>query len=200
MTWVKVCGLRTAGDVESAEAAGADAIGLVLIEASPRHVDAVAAASLAAAARLPAIVLTDTGRPEDVPELVERIGAAGVQPYGPAAEAVAQAAVDAGLMVLRPHQVVAPVALGDFPAGQIPLLDGFSADAMGGTGVLVDRKLLPEGGTHFVLAGGLGPDNVAAAVQEVRPWGVDASSGLESSPGVKDPARIRAFVERAKDA
>ena len=83
------------------------------------------------------------------------------------------------------------------PLGQTPLLDAYDAGRHGGTGTPFDWGLVSTN-RPYVLAGGLGPDNVAEAVASAAPWGVDASSGLESSPGVKDPARIRAFVEGAK--
>jgi len=80
----------------------------------------------------------------------------------------------------------------------MPLLDTHRAGAHGGTGEQFDWALIPDLGRRYVLAGGLGPDNVEEAVRRVAPWGVDASTGLESSPGVKDPERVRAFVERAR--
>ena len=82
----------------------------------------------------------------------------------------------------------------------MPLLDGYSPDALGGTGIEVPRTWLPAPGSRYVLAGGLNAHNVAEAIHSHRPWGVDASSGLESSLGVKDPDLILAFVKEAKTA
>ena len=87
--------------------------------------------------------------------------------------------------------------MGTVEEGQIPLLDTYRAGVHGGTGEVFDWDKIPDLARPFVLAGGLGPDNVAEAIGRVAPWGVDASSGLESAPGVKDPERIRAYVERA---
>ena len=198
MTWVKVCGLRTVADVEAAAGAGADAVGLNLIERTTRYLDVDDAARLASLSRVPAVILTLDTRPEELVALLDRVGAAGVQPYGDHASEAAHAAARAGAFVLRPHRVRGPVDLGVIPTGHTALLDGYSPDGLGGTGKRVAPEWLPPPGSRYVLAGGLDPSNVADAVSRYRPWGVDASSGLESAPGVKDHARIRSFVRNAK--
>ncbi len=86
------------------------------------------------------------------------------------------------------------------PSGQIPLLDNAAPGLHGGSGLTFDWSSIGDQHRDFVLAGGLGPENVADAVAEVRPFGVDASSGLETAPGVKDAERVRMYVERAKAA
>jgi len=198
MTWVKVCGMRTVADVEAAAEAGADALGLNLIPGTPRYLEVEDAARLASLSRVPSVILTLDARPHELVELLERVGAAGVQPYGDHAPDAARAAAAAGAFVLRPHRVRGPVDLGTIPTGQTGLLDGYSAEGLGGTGRQVAPEWLPPPGSRYVLAGGLNPSNVADAVSRHRPWGVDASSGLESAPGVKDPARIHSFVRNAK--
>lgn len=198
MTWVKVCGMRAAADVEAAAEAGADALGLNLIPGTPRYLEVDDAARLASLSRVPSVILTLDARPHELVELLERVGAAGAQPYGDHAPDAARAAATAGAFVLRPHRVRGPVDLGTIPTGQTGLLDGYSPDGLGGTGRQVAPEWLPPPGSHYVLAGGLSPSNVAEAVSRHRPWGVDASSGLESAYGVKDPARIRSFVRNAK--
>jgi len=198
MTWVKVCGMRTDGDVEAAADAGADALGLNLVPGTPRYLAVDDAGRLASLSRVPAVILTLDARPGELVELLARVGAAGVQPYGDHAPEAARAAAAAGAFVLRPHRVRGPVDLATIPAGHTALLDGYSPRRLGGTGCQVAPEWLPPPGSRYVLAGGLSPSNVADAVSRHRPWGVDASSGLESAPGVKDPARIRSFVRNAK--
>ena len=198
MTWVKVCGMRTVADVEAAAEAGADALGLNLISGTPRYLEVDDAARLASLSRVPSVILTLDARPHELVELLERVGAAGVQPYGDHVPDAARAAATAGAFVLRPLRVRGPVDLGTIPTGQTGLLDGYSPAGLGGTGRKVAPEWLPPPGSRYVLAGGLNPSNVADAVSRHRPWGVDASSGLESAHGVKDPARIRSFVRNAK--
>lgn len=200
MTWVKVCGLRRPDDVEAAAAAGADAVGLVLIHSSPRVVSRETAADLAGRSRVPAFILTLDLDPESAADLVHDLGVAGIQPYGEGAGAVASAVLEAGGEVLFPLRVRGPVDLSAVTPGATPFLDAYSEHALGGTGRTIDPTYLPPTGERYVLAGGLRPENVADVVATHRPWGVDASSGLESAPGVKDPARIASFVKRAKDA
>ena len=199
MTWVKVCGLRTVRDVEVAAEAGADAVGLNLVEQSPRVLTPQRATALAAASDVPVVILTMDLGASALLETIERVGADGAQPYGAYAEEAAEAARAAGKLVLRPIRVRGSVELRRIRDGIIPLLDGYTPEAMGGTGTPVPPEWLPEPGSLYVLAGGLGPDNVADAIWRFRPWGVDASSGLESSPGVKDLDRIRAFVKEAQN-
>ena len=198
MTWVKVCGMRTASDLEAAAEAAADVVGLVLVPGTPRYLEVDDAARLASASRLPAVILTLDATPGDLVDLVDRVGAAGVQPYGDHVPEAAHAAAEAGAFVLRPVRVRGPVNLGALPPGHTALLDAYSPDGLGGTGEQVAPEWLPPPGSRYILAGGLKPSNVADAVSRYRPWGVDASSGLESAPGVKDPARIRDFVRNAK--
>jgi phosphoribosylanthranilate isomerase len=97
---------------------------------------------------------------------------------------------------------------GETHAGvQTVVLDAFSEDAFGGTGKKVDWRLagelvetLGKRGIYVVLSGGLTPDNVAQAVQMVKPYAVDVSSGVESAPGIKDPAKVKDFLQAARSA
>ena len=190
--------MRSLADIQAAEEAGADAVGLVLVEGTPRYLQVDEATGLASRSRVPAVILTLDASPERMVELLEQVGAAGVQPYGEHVPEAAQAASEAGAFVLRPIRVRAPVDLAVIPACHTALLDGYSSGSLGGTGKRIDSRWLPPPGRRYVLAGGLDPSNVADAVARYRPWGVDASSGLESSPGVKDHARILDFVTNAK--
>lgn len=199
MTWVKVCGLRNALDVAAAADAGADAIGLVLAD-SPRRVEADVAARLARSSPLPVFLLMVGAVPAEMLDLARFIGASGIQPYGSTAPEVAAAAVRAGLSVLRPVAVGRQVVEIDVPADQIPLFDNAAPGRWGGSGVAFDHDRLPALDRPWVLAGGLDGSNVAEAIRRTGAWGVDASSRLESSPGIKDPDLIRSFVESAKSA
>ena len=199
MTWVKVCGLGTPEDIAAAEEAGADAVGLVLIASSPRALTMQRARELATVATVPAIVLTIDLAPHQLLTLLRDVGAHGAQPYGKHAPEAASAVAADGGMALMPIRVRGPVDFDSVPDQSIPLLDGFSSHAMGGSGTEVPRQWLPRDDKQYVLAGALSPANVANVVRTFGPWGVDASSGLESSPGVKDPDLIRAFVEEAKN-
>lgn len=201
MTWVKVCGLSRPLDVAAAVDAGADAVGFVVAEGSPRQVSPEQAAALMDGVPILKVLVTRASSAAEVIELVEGTGADAVQPHGAHAATAAAAAAAAGWFVLR------PVAMGGdrpdpdpvtIPNGQVPLLDSGPNTAIAGTGTRFDWASVPPLQRRFVLAGGLDPDNVADAIASVDPWGVDASSGLESSRGVKDPGRVVAFIEKAK--
>lgn len=197
MTWVKVCGLSRRADVMAAVDSGADAVGFVLAE-SPRRVSPEAARSLSEDVAVDRVLVTVDALPEQLMEWVDVTGASGVQPHGRHAHTAGHAALARGLLVLHPVAVRTVVDLEDLGDDRIPLLDTYRPDSHGGTGVKFDWSLLDGIERDFVLAGGLSPGNVAAAVARVSPWGVDASSGLESAPGVKDPDLIRRFVMEAK--
>ncbi len=198
MTWVKVCGLRTRGDVAAAIEAGADAIGLVIHQGSPRYVSPAAARELAQdAGRVGVVAVTRDTQPDLVLNWVTRSGATAVQPHGHHQIEVAMAAERAGVQVIMP--VSSPDDLPAQAGGSwMPMLDNIEP----GSGRTLDWQLVDSTrlGDRWILAGGLTPANVGAAIQATGAWGVDASSGLESAPGVKDPSLIRAFVRAAKES
>lgn len=199
MVWVKVCGLSRRSDLEAACEVGADAFGMVLAAGTPRCITVDRARYLADASPIPGFLVTVDETPAHLLELAEWIGAQGVQPHGRHAARAAEEATRQGLAVLRPVKVGAePVTVDNVPSAQIPILDTADAKRHGGTGRSFDYSRVPAMQRKWVLAGGLGSHNVAQAVKNLQPWGVDASSHLESSVGVKDPARIRAFVREAK--
>ncbi|NNJ47515.1 MAG: phosphoribosylanthranilate isomerase [Acidimicrobiia bacterium] len=195
MTWVKVCGLSRPEEVEAAVTAGVDAIGFVFYEPSPRHVTPSHARSLAESAGVLTVAVTVDLDADSLLHLADMADVGAVQPHGAHAGEAAAAAVAAGLAVLRPVPVGGPVDLAAISGDELPLLD---SDSIGGTGATFDWSWLDGLERPFVLAGGLGPGNVAEAIERVGPWGVDASSGLESAPGVKDLAKVAEFVQRAK--
>lgn len=200
MTWVKICGLTRDSDVADAIEAGADALGFVLASESPRVVGTGRAASLMAGVPALRILVTVDADRTAIEQALEATSADGVQPHGLHADRVARWARGNGFFVLRPvrQAVAATWDLSAIPNDQIPLLDSTTGDSHGGTGVPLDWGAIRIPERRFVLAGGLTPANIADAIEIVHPWGVDASSGLESAPGIKDPARVAAFVQEAK--
>jgi len=191
---VKICGITRLDDAQAAAAAGAHAIGLVFWPKSPRFIDPFRARAIVES--LPPFV-TAVGlfvnQPREyiagVASLV-RLGA--VQLHGDETVAFAQ--------TLR-WPVVKALTLGDridgWPAHMTVLLDAHDPAQRGGTGRTIDWTAAAAVARTrpTMLAGGLTPDNVAEAVRRVRPLGIDVSSGVERSPGVKDPGRMRALFE-----
>lgn len=196
--FVKVCGLGTEIDVQTATEAGADAIGFVWWESSPRHHDLTTIRRLASGTDVTTVLVTvdlDSARLVDA---ASRAEVDAVQPHGENAAVAAAAARRLGYRVIRPFKAGSPPV--DAAADDLLLVDTPRDDLPGGTGERFDWSLVSDLDRPFLLAGGLTPDNVAEAVRAVRPFGVDASSGLESSPGVKDADLIRRFIEEAKQA
>ena len=202
-TWVKVCGLTREQDVAIAVESGADAVGFVIAPASVRRVTVEQAAELMDGVSATRFVVTADAEAEDVLAAAEATGAYGVQPHGRHSAAAAEAAAERGLIVLRPVEVSGDRLRPEpklIPADQVPILDTAHARLHGGTGESFDWSAIERPQRRFVLAGGLGADNVAVAVAEIEPWGVDAASRLESGPGIKDPAKVSAFIREAKRA
>lgn len=201
MTWVKVCGLSRRSEARAAADAGADAIGLVLVPGSPRAIRPDAAAAIASSTDVASYLLTMDATPAEVLDLADFTGVTGVQLYGRHVAAATESALRAGFEVLLPvHVSDAPTSLLDVDPAVIPLVDTASDGMPGGTGLRFDTSLLDPAGRDWILAGGLDPDNVAQAIKVAKPWGVDASSGLEIERGRKDLELITRFVEEAKSA
>lgn len=210
---VKICGLTREGDVDAAVAAGADAVGFVLYPPSPRYVTPERAAELAQ--RLPPFVtpvlLFVNAAPEQVAAACAGVPGALLQFHGD--ESPEQCWVASG-HGQRPYLRAARIAAGasidlaafaeDYAQARGVLLDAQVA-GYGGGGKTFDWSLVPPlPDTHLVLGGGLTPDNVAAGIATLRPrcrtLSVDVSSGVEAAKGIKDAAKIHAFVAAVRAA
>jgi phosphoribosylanthranilate isomerase len=221
MTWVKICGMTNLEDALVAVDAGADAVGFVFYEKSPRCVTEQTAREIVA----------------KLPEEIEKVGVF----VGPTAEAVIEISNAVGLTAAQ----VYPDASGQLPILSeeffskaqcdvivaLParlfkddeavgfsmscealnrilamLVDSGNAEHPGGTGEKFDwersawiREFMSRVGVRLIVAGGLKADNVGEAVTILKPWGVDVSSGVEASPGKKDPEKVRAFVRAVRE-
>lgn len=197
---MKICGVTTEQDALLAVAMGADAVGFVFAP-SPRQVAPGRVAEIVR--RLPAEIVTvgvfrDT-LPERVVEVVTKTGLRAAQLHG------AESAQDCAYVAERVSMVVKAISA-DHPglrdAGRFRA-DAILVDApVPGSGQLFDWKLAEgvPGVRRLILAGGLTPENVGEAIRVVHPWGVDVSSGVEASPGHKDPRKVRAFIQAARAA
>jgi phosphoribosylanthranilate isomerase len=214
-TRIKICGLTREADVDAAVHAGADAVGFVLYEHSPRHVSVERAGELAA--RLPPFVtpvlLFVNASPAHIQRGCDAVPQALLQFHGDESPADCQAA---GRPYLRAARIPTGTAgagfdllkyASDHSAAQAILLDAL-VDGYGGGGQSFDWTAFPwshpllNASSRLVLSGGLTPANVTDGITRVRPWAVDVSSGVEAAKGIKDPDKMLAFVAavRAADA
>lgn len=201
---VKICGITRLEDVRAACDAGADALGFVFYAGSPRHVSIEHARALVGA--LPPFV-TSVGLFVDAPpdlvrQVLKDVPLDLLQFHGDEAPGDCRS-------FGRPYVKAVRVRAGtdllkyavDYQDASGLLLDAYVPDVPGGTGARFDWRLVPA---HFpkpvVLSGGLTPENVAAAVRRVQPWAVDVSSGVEQTKGIKDAAKLVAFIANAKHA
>lgn len=207
---VKICGLSTPESLEWALSAGADLVGFVHFQKSPRHLPAEAAAPLARQVgdRAKTVVLTVDAANDLLDHLMATISPDFVQLHGrESPERVAEVRRRVGRPVIKALGIGAAedIAGAHAYAGVADLLlydakPPKDASRPGGLGVIFDWSLLAGAPSPFLLSGGLDPTNVYDAVRRVRPSGVDVSSGVESALGQKDEARIRAFVAAARAA
>jgi phosphoribosylanthranilate isomerase len=202
VTRVKICGITRAEDALAAARSGADAIGLVFYEKSPRHVSIAQAAQLAAA--LPPFVtvvgLFVNAEAALVHEVLAGVPLDLLQFHGDESpEYCAQFARP----YLKAIRVKAGVDLlqcaAQFSAAKGLLLDAYVEGIPGGTGASFDWALIPEKlPLPVILSGGLDAENVAAAIERVQPYAVDVSSGVEAGKGIKDAAKIARFMQEVK--
>jgi phosphoribosylanthranilate isomerase len=238
MTWVKICGMTNLEDALIAVEAGADAVGFVFYEKSPRNITVEAAREIVK--RLPEEVekigVFVSGGDLDSMRVLLEAGLSGTQTYtyfengerrgAGTALGVSLLPKRARFMRALPMKVFGDEELQkvefEFSNRDQNLLEGFSTPEglldtfvldsgnlrmPGGTGKTFDwQKAIPiaedirRGGMKLVVAGGLTPENVVEAMVVLKPWGVDVVSGVEASPGKKDPAKVRAFVKAVRDA
>lgn len=199
MIAVKICGITRLEDALAAAEAGADAIGFVFWEGSPRYIQPDEAARIAS--RLPPFVAR-VGVFVDAPvtrirDIRERVGLGAVQLHG---DEPPEVAIQVPGPVIKAFR--GPVGIETVCAYPVQgwLLDGAPAGRYGGAGQAADRAAaaMLVDNPRFLLAGGLRPDNVAEACRRYRPAGVDVASGVERAPGVKDHDLVRRFVVAVK--
>jgi phosphoribosylanthranilate isomerase len=197
----KVCGITNGRDAAAAVDAGADALGFVLWPGSPRAVtlDEAAAIVLDLPAGVWRVGVFVDAAPDDIAAAVERLALDFVQLHGDESPRACAAAPRPVWKALRlapgtPRRAAQELAAA-YPEATL-LIDARVAGEYGGTGEPADWDAAAHraASRRVVLAGGLSADNVAAAVERVRPWGVDVSSGVESAPGRKDAGKIEAFA------
>ena len=186
----------------SAVSLGADALGFVFHQASPRYVAPDAAAAIVR--KLPAFV-TAVGLFVDAPleQVRETLASTGIplaQFHGEESPEYCMAFGGAYMKAVRVRTATTvAAAAADYPGAAALLLDTWHPQLAGGTGEAFDWALVPAGRSRpLVLAGGLTSENVAEAIQRVRPYAVDVSGGIEQAKGIKDPARMRAFVAEVR--
>ena len=203
-TRVKICGITSVADGLMAAGAGADMIGLMFYEPSPRHVTLAQAAEISRA--LPPFVLrVGVFVNADEALVIRAIRECGLNLLQFHGDETPDFCTQFGVLSLKAFRVREAQSLQQLEQFQTDafLLDAYSQSGLGGTGEKFNWDLAVEAqrfGKPIFLAGGLTPENVAAAVRQVCPFAVDVSSGVESAPGKKDEAKVRAFTAAAKSA
>jgi phosphoribosylanthranilate isomerase len=208
MTAAKICGITREADALAAAHAGAHAVGFVFYAGSPRYVTPQRAASLLTAVPpfVTGVGLFVNAPAEAVVEAVRISRVCLLQFHGDeSADYCRQVSAHCGVPYLRALRVRPGLDLlqyaRDFHDAKALLLDAYVEGKAGGTGQTFDWGLIPRDlPLPVVLSGGLTPDNVAAAIRAVRPWAVDVSSGVETEKGIKDAAKIAAFMTGVRNA
>lgn len=198
--FVKICGITSREDALASVEAGVSALGFNFYARSPRYIEPEAAARIIEA--LPASVrkigvFVNTS-PEEVTSIRSLAGLDVVQLHGDEDPAVYTASGPLW-RALRVDAQFDPAAIPAWPVEAL-LLDGPAGSLYGGAGITFDWKAARALPMRVVLAGGLSVENVAEAIAMARPWGVDACSGLETAPGIKDHKKIRAFLDAVRAA
>jgi phosphoribosylanthranilate isomerase len=202
-TKIKICGITNLADAQTVIEAGADALGFIFFEKSPRYLSIEKAAEISR--QLPALMRVGifvNAPAEFILRAISEVGLTMLQFHGDEPPGFC---AQFGLMNMKAFRIRDEQSLAAIPNYQTAayLLDAFSATTLGGSGEKFNWDLAIEAqkfGKPIFLAGGLTPENVADAVKKVQPFGVDVSSGVESAPGKKDATKVRAFIEAVRRA
>ncbi|MDX2494271.1 MAG: phosphoribosylanthranilate isomerase [Desulfuromusa sp.] len=200
-TRIKICGITNLEDALCAVTAGADALGFVFYEKSPRYIHPEKVAQIVS--ELPPFVTTVglfvNAAPDTVSQTMRMAGLRVVQLHGDELPEDCSFNPYPVIKAVRVKGADSLAAIGNYQVSAL-LLDAWSDQQYGGTGESFDWQLAKKltGRLPIILAGGLNPDNVAQAIQVVNPYAVDVSSGVEESPGHKDHNKIRKFIQQVK--
>ena len=204
MIKIKICGIRTVSDARAAMNAGADLLGFNFYPKSPRHIDVGRCRDIMSVMRkygqITYVGVFVNAPTEEIRATMNTCGLSLAQLHGDETPEMVHC-LD-GKAYKAFHGV--PKNLDGFARKSAPalLMDASVKGAYGGTGVIADWKSAAELAKQYpiLLAGGLTPENVAEAVRQVRPWGVDVASGVESTPGLKDANKMKAFIKAVRSA
>ena len=199
---VKICGITSSEQAQMAQQKGADALGLVIYEKSPRYVNLEQAAKIRASITSDCLAIVLLVNPSEslVKQVIEQVKPDFIQFHGDETPEFCHQFDFPFIRAVRMREgldinteVAAYRAEGGF------LFDAWSDDLYGGTGHSFDWSHLPTTTDYqLILAGGLTAENVNQAVAMTKPYMVDVSGGVESSPGIKDPQKVKAFINEAK--
>ncbi len=200
---VKICGITSVEDAQRAAAAGADAIGLVFYEKSPRHVTLEVAADIAQSAGpfVTVVGLFVDASTAAVNEVLAEVNLHVLQFHGDESAGYCEQFQRPYMKALRMKpDLNVEQAIAAYPSATGILLDAYRKGVPGGTGESFDWQRVPNVSQHsIVLAGGLDPENIIDAVAAIpNLYGVDVSGGVEAAPGIKDVEKVSMFVYRAK--
>ena len=203
-TRIKICGITRVEDAQAAVHSGADALGFIFWERSPRYIAPQKARPVvrSAGAFVATVGVFVNPSHEQVLRAIEDSGISMLQFHGEESAEFCAAFDRPYVKAFKPSQgvdLIKSMSLYGDAAGW--LLDAYDEKRVGGTGETFDWNLIPQNLSRpLVLSGGLNVDNIAAAILRVRPYAVDVSSGVEVSKGIKDAARIAAFVQGVRNA
>lgn len=197
-TRVKICGITRRQDAEFAVEMGVDALGLVFYPASPRAVSIAQAQEIVAG--LPPFVsivaLFVDADPEQVRECLAAVPIDLLQFHGDETPEYCEQFAKPYMKAIRMKEGVdLSVLSSNYSSASALLLDSYQAGIPGGTGEVFDWSLMTEIDKPLILAGGIKVENVAMAIEQVQPYAVDVSSGVEQSKGIKDQQKIQAFMQ-----
>lgn len=202
MTRIKFCGLTRLDDVQLAARLGVDAIGFVMTRKSKRFIEPAAAARLrdAVPPYVTTVALVMDDEPAYIEEVLRVLRPDMLQFHGEESDdACAAHGVRYTKAIAMGEGAPALARLKAYPRAAGLLLDGHGLGEQGGSGQRFDWSLMPRDPAQpLILAGGLGPDNVAEAIRIATPWAVDVSSGIETSPGIKDGAKMERFISAVR--
>jgi len=204
MTKIKICGIKTVTDAFAAMDAGADLIGFNFYPKSPRYIDVGTCRDIMSVMRryghITYVGVFVNSSVAEIHATMETLGLSLAQLHGDETPEMLSALDGKAFKAFRG----VPTEVDGFARNEAPalLVDAAVKGIYGGSGVTADWSAAAELAKRYplLLAGGLTADNVADAVRQVRPWGVDVASGVESTPGEKDPSKMKAFVQAVYDS
>lgn len=200
MTRIKICGITRIEDALAAANAGADAIGLVFYESSPRNVTIQQAKQICEA--LPPFVTTVglfvNAEAKFTSDILNQVPLDLLQFHGEESASYCEQFNRPWIKALRVHPDAHILEqINNYPNAQGILLDSYVAGVQGGTGITFDWSIIPQSMSKpIILAGGLNLDNIQQAIKIAKPYAVDVSGGVETSKGIKDVSKIKAFIEK----